>query len=447
MNFSLLRYLTRNKLQVACFCTVLAIGLVSYLVFYRERLRLAEAGVAQAQERLARIGELQNHIAAAENAASGYVITGDPEKLASFEAPDREIDKFFTPKGRLIAETPEKREQLRELQALVQERRKISQRLIEARRSQRSATELMVVMAQGQEIDDRLYTALGDLQRDEKKIALTQGAQTKKQIKQWTWVFTGGVLWILSMVLLVLYLFYHEISERRGAEAKLVDYQERLRSLASQITLAKERERRRIAVLLHDQIGQKLAVTYIKLGQVSGLSPQALEAAVGEIRQVVKHAIQDAKSLTFQISSPILYELGLEAAVEWLTEELQSQHGTVAYFDDDLQPKPLEEDLRVLLYQAVSELLLNVVKHARARHVQVSIWREGETLRLGVYDDGVGFDTAAIRKRWGRREGGFGLFSIRERLRSYGGGLEVESRPGFGTQVVMTVPLQAEPGE
>jgi signal transduction histidine kinase len=100
-----------------------------------------------------------------------------------------------------------------------------------------------------------------------------------------------------------------------------------------------------------------------------------------------------------------------------------------------------------LLYQAVSELLLNVVKHARARHVQVSVWREGDTLRLGVYDDGVGFDSSTIRERWGRREGGFGLFSIRERLRSYGGGLEVESRPGFGTQVVMTVPLKADQGE
>ena len=135
----------------------------------------------------------------------------------------------------------------------------------------------------------------------------------------------------------------------------------------------------------------------------------------------------------------------------WLANWTYAVPGTytvaVKYFDDDGQPKPLEEDLRVLLYQAVSELLLNVVKHARARHVQVSIWREGETLRLGVYDDGVGFDTAAIRQRWGRREGGFGLFSTRERLRSYGGGLEVESRPGFGTQVVMTVPLQAEPGE
>jgi len=199
-------------------------------------------------------------------------------------------------------------------------------------------------------------------------------------------------------------------------------------------------------VYLHDNIGQKLAISSIKLGQLQdaalAANSEALVAGLNEIRLLFKQIIQDTKSLTFKISSPILYELGLEAAVEWLTEELQDQHGIPTYFEDDHQPKPLDEDLRVLLFQAVSELLINVVKHARARHVQVSLWRDEEQLHIGIYDDGVGFNVTEISSRWGRKDGGYGLFSIRERLKAYGGHLDVKSSP-YGTTVTLSAPLQA----
>ncbi|MBM4273773.1 MAG: hypothetical protein FJ134_04810 [Deltaproteobacteria bacterium] len=443
MNSSTLHYLTRKKLLVAWICIILATIIVSSLFYHREQLREREARAAQAQERLARISELQHHIAAAENLAAEYVITGDPHQLEPFQAAVRDIDQALLEGGEWLNDSPPKSERLRELRPLIQERLAILERLMDIRRQKGWATEeLGAVVAQGKAVDDRLDRFMARLQQEEKHIAFTEGAKTKQKIRQWVWAFTLGVSWIFAMVLFVLYLFYHEIRVRQQAEEKLMDSQERLRSLASQITLAEERERRRIAVLLHDQIGQKLAVTYIKLGQLGGMPPPVLDTAIQEIRQVIKQAIQENKSLTFKISSPILYELGLEAAVEWLTEELQSRHGTVAYFETDRHPKPVEENLRILLYQAVNELLLNVVKHSRARHVQVSIWREGDRLRLGVYDDGVGFNPAAIRARWGKREGGFGLFSIRERLRPFGGLLEVDSKPGFGTQVVITVPLK-----
>jgi signal transduction histidine kinase len=245
--------------------------------------------------------------------------------------------------------------------------------------------------------------------------------------------------------LVLLTLFCREITQRKSAEEQLSEFQERLRSLTSQLSLAEERERRRIAVYLHDNIGQKLAISSIKLGQLKDAALAAesepLVAGLNEIRLLLKQIIQDTKSLTFKISSPILYELGLEAAVEWLTEELQNQHGIPTYFEDDNQLKPLDEDLRVLVFQAVNELLLNVVKHARARHVQVSMWRDNGQMHIGIHDDGVGFNVTEMSSRWGRKDGGFGLFSIRERLKAFGGNLDVTSN-SYGTTITLSAPLQ-----
>jgi len=258
-------------------------------------------------------------------------------------------------------------------------------------------------------------------------------------------ILLAGLLVFSTLTLLALLItFGQEISNRQAAEGQLAASQERLRSLTSQLSLAEERERRRIAVYLHDNIGQKLAISSIKLGQLRDVAQSdALSSGLDEIRQLFKQIIQDTKSLTFKISSPILYELGLEAAVEWLTEELQNQHGIPSYFEDDHQPKPLDEDLRVLIFQAANELLLNVVKHAHARQVQVAVRRAEGQLHLSVYDDGVGFNVAEISSRWGRKDGGFGLFSIRERLQAFGGQLDIKSTC-YGTTVTLRAPLQRE---
>jgi signal transduction histidine kinase len=261
----------------------------------------------------------------------------------------------------------------------------------------------------------------------------------------WFVLLLVTLVFSLLIPVFLLNLFCQEITQRKSAEAQLTEFQERLRSLTSQLSLAEERERRRIAVYLHDNISQKLAISSIKLGQLKDAALAAnsdtLVAGLNDIRLLFKQIIQDTKSLTFKISSPILYELGLEAAVEWLTEELQNQHGIPTYFEDDNQLKPLDEDLRVLLFQAVSELLINVVKHARARHVQVSLWRDEEQIFIGIYDDGVGFNVTETSSRWGRKDGGFGLFSIRERLKAFGGLLDVKSN-SYGTTVTLSAPLQ-----
>jgi len=229
-----------------------------------------------------------------------------------------------------------------------------------------------------------------------------------------------------------------EIAERQRTEEQLRVYQRELRSLAAALVLAEEQERRRIATGLHDHIGQNLALTQLRLGALrAGLSSVERVDELDQVRQVVDQMLQEVRSLTFELSPPILYELGLVAAVEWLAEYVQKQHGLCVKVEDDGQSKPLEEEVRVLLFRAVRELLVNVVKHAGVPQARVSLRRDGTGIGIVVEDAGVGFDLAEFGEP--RK---FGLFSIRDRLDLLGGSFRVEAAPGQGTRVELVAPLQ-----
>ncbi len=215
-----------------------------------------------------------------------------------------------------------------------------------------------------------------------------------------------------------------------------------LRSLASQLSLTEERERRRIAVELHDRVGQALALSNIKLGVLRQLECSTeFSGLVDEISNFIEQAIQETRTLMFEISSPILYELGFEAAVRHMTERIEKQHGIVTICESDQEPKPLDDDMRVLLYQAVSELLINVVKHARAHRAIIRILRDEGRIRVSVEDDGVGYDASGTPAQQALTSG-FGLFSIRERLHHVGGELLIESEQARGTRATLVAPLK-----
>lgn len=233
-----------------------------------------------------------------------------------------------------------------------------------------------------------------------------------------------------------------EIEERKYNEKKLLEQQDKLRSLSSALLLAEERERRRIATELHDHIGQNLAVTKIKLGGLRETlaSNKADAKALDDVRGLIEQTLQDTRSLTFELSPPVLYELGLEAALAWLADRSLEKHGLRVEFKDDGQPKPLDDGCRVIAFQAVRELLFNIVKHARAQSATLSVRKDDNEIRIDIEDDGIGFESAEVEaSETGSR--GFGLFSVRERLGPIGGHLEIKSEPGRGTRVGLVLPL------
>jgi len=235
-----------------------------------------------------------------------------------------------------------------------------------------------------------------------------------------------------------------EIAERKRAQEEILAYQEKLRSLGSELQLAEERERRHIAADLHDQVGQTLALCRIKMGALrEAAATPGLAQSLDEMRAMMETAIAYTRSLTYQLSPPILYELGFEAGVEWLCEDLLERHGVTCGLKIGRQPKPLDDDVRVLLFRAVRELLVNVAKHAQASSAEVSVRRDGQEIRIVVKDDGIGFDASRTVARIREREG-FGLFLYQERLSHLGGRLEVESSPGKGTRVTLVAPLKRD---
>jgi signal transduction histidine kinase len=233
-----------------------------------------------------------------------------------------------------------------------------------------------------------------------------------------------------------------DISERKRAEEKLHIYQEQLRSLASELSLTEQRERRRLATDLHDSIGQVLAISKIKLDALRSTVPLSPVAGdLDEVRELIGEAIEQTRSLTFDLSPPVLYELGLSAAVEAFVEKIQKLHGIQVHFTDDSQPKPLSEDTRVLLFRAVQELLINSIKHGRAKNARISTQRDGDRIRIEVKDDGIGFDFSEIDSH-AKKTDKFGFFSIRERLHHLGGRFEIFSRPGQGTHATLVASLK-----
>ncbi len=232
-----------------------------------------------------------------------------------------------------------------------------------------------------------------------------------------------------------------DLTKRKQAEHRLAKREAQLQALAAELVMAEEQERRRIARGLHDDIGQTLATARMKLGvlpQAEG-SP-SVEHSIGEIRTLLDAAIRATRSLTFELSSPVLYELGLEAAVKSLGKQIEAQHGLRFHVETDGQPKPMAESRIVVLYRAARELLFNIVKHAQAHNVWMRLERERDHIRLTLTDDGVGFDASRVEDGFDQA-GGFGLFNIGQQLDYIGGRVEIDSTPGDGTRVVVIAPF------
>jgi signal transduction histidine kinase len=230
------------------------------------------------------------------------------------------------------------------------------------------------------------------------------------------------------------------ITERKEAEERLRGSRDQLRKLTSELTLVEEQERRRIAMGLHESIAQLLSLAKTKVDVVLDKEEDLGASQVKILRDIgdwLDKAITETKTLAFDLYPPILYTVGLEAALRNLAKRMSEQHGLLIEFENDGQRASLSEDMRILLYRVAEELLANTCQHAKARRAGLSVSREDDLITITVSDDGVGFDPAT------RANAGLGLFTVSERLRSVGGSFEIDSAPGKGTRAMLSVSLAA----
>ncbi len=228
---------------------------------------------------------------------------------------------------------------------------------------------------------------------------------------------------------------------RRANTEQLVENRLKLRALTSQLATTEQRERRRIAHVLHDDVGQLLATACLKLDAIPDLDgTEAIRGGTTEIGKLIRSATSLTRSLTSQISVEFLQGVGLLDAIRSECKRLERHHGIDCTIEDDGSSADLDGELATLLFQAIRELLFNVTKHAAASHVKVVTERVGDDMRVSVCDNGVGFDPSK-RPAAVTHEGGFGLFSTSEKLQYIGGRLEIESKPGGGATVALVAPF------
>ena len=218
-----------------------------------------------------------------------------------------------------------------------------------------------------------------------------------------------------------------------------------LRALASELSRTERRERQRLARILHDHIQQLIVAARMQVEWVTReADPERQKSAVAGIRHALDEALEASRSLTVELSPPILQEAGLIGGLNWLVSRMREQHGFNVRFRADTSAEPDDEETRLLLFECARELLLNAVKHAGVGHAEVTLMRPRDAeVQLIVSDEGTGFDPDVVRRRR-PEDTSFGLFSIQERLAHLGGRSDIESAPGRGTRVRLRVPV-AEP--
>lgn len=271
----------------------------------------------------------------------------------------------------------------------------------------------------------------GQVKNWETSFVAKQGREMDIGVSAATLMDSGGE--VSGLVLIM-----QDISLRKQSEAERAQYQSSLRKLALELTKTEERERHRIADDLHDGVSQSLAFSSFSLkrlrSQLSGAPQEELNSICG----VLDQSLKDIRSLTFEISPPVLYDYGLAAAFDWLASHTAERHGLAVEVIEQGEGVELDQDLQVDIYRAGRELLVNAVKHSMAKKVRIEVVYGNGQVTLSVADDGRGFDTAGVEKGAG---GGFGLFSLRERLTPLGGELLIESQPGQGSRISLSLPL------
>ncbi len=234
-----------------------------------------------------------------------------------------------------------------------------------------------------------------------------------------------------------------DITRRRRAEEALWESEQRLRFLTSQLLTAQERERKRISMELHDELGQSLAVLKLQVRAIErrlGDVQLDLKADCRELLNYLDGVIDNVRRLSRDLSPAILEDLGLQSALKYLLNGVSKHYSVSHSFEVEDLDQLFTADAQIIIYRIFQECLTNISKHAGASEVSVAIRKKDGLVSIALEDNGTGFDPAQVsaRRIAGR---GLGLAALNERARMLGGTLEIRSQPGAGTKVTCVIPI------
>ncbi|MCE5185534.1 MAG: response regulator [Planctomycetaceae bacterium] len=227
-------------------------------------------------------------------------------------------------------------------------------------------------------------------------------------------------------------------ADLNATNAELLQRAKRLSKMASDLTIAEHRERSRLAEVLHDGLQQILLAAKLELSIIAAKVSRAQRHAVDHVIELLKDSIHASRTLTVELYPPVLREAGIVGALEWLVRWMSERYGFKVELEKSDDVNIRREDFCIVVFQSIRELLFNAVKHAQVNEARVMIRQNGDFVEFTIRDEGKGFDPQMVSDS--SETGGFGLFSIRERLRLLGGKLVIISAPQAGSTFVLTVP-------
>lgn len=228
---------------------------------------------------------------------------------------------------------------------------------------------------------------------------------------------------------------------KHQAETKLRLSMEQLQSLSRRVLEVQESERRRVAIELHDELGQSLTAIKINLQAYELFKKQTPAELNTENIRIVEDALQQVRRISLALRPSMLDDLGLGPALQWLAEQTASRCGIAIHVEREGRLARLAPDIETACFRIVQEALTNISRHAIARHVEISMQRESGFFILCINDDGIGFDVNTMQKRAAQGQS-IGVLGMQERAMLIGGQLELKSSPGQGCSIRLQCPLR-----
>jgi len=230
-----------------------------------------------------------------------------------------------------------------------------------------------------------------------------------------------------------------DITEKKKIQDNIIQQRNEMEELNNRLVTTEEESKRRLATMLHDGLGQSLAIVKIKLSELSMKLALDDNEIYKEVLDNLQNAINESRSLTYELSPPMLDELGLIPTIEWKIDEIKKQNDIKTELIDKTDGFVLDDKYQLSLYRTISEVMQNIIKHSQADLVRVTFIADEENYRVEIFDDGIGFDYEKVKAE-SLKNKKFGLLSVLERIKYLKGNFKIDSNSGIGTTVTINFP-------
>ena len=233
-----------------------------------------------------------------------------------------------------------------------------------------------------------------------------------------------------------------DITQWMSAKKEIEEYQSSLQKLTSEISLIEEKQKKEIAANIHDHLSQSLVISKMRITDLEKKTElKNIYKDLEFIKSHISNALENSRKITYELSPPVLYQLGIVDALDWYAEETENKYGIKFKFNSNVDAVKLSDFKSILIFRCIQEAVTNTIKYAEASLITLELIKDKNAVDILFTDNGKGFDTTVL-KASGSSNSGFGLFAVNERIRSMNGTITIKSEIKVGTKIKIYIPLE-----